>query len=122
MPARFSVVADQVKPAGSMILTEGTNADSFYIVTKGTVEVILPRVNQSDVVALQLGPGKFFGEMAFFHGRRRHASVRASESGPVEACQMLLLDPTLVGPALSPGWCLSCFRSRWIGDDSRTCR
>ena len=70
--------------AGSMILTEGTNADSFYIVTRGTVEVVLPRINQSDVVALQLGPGKFFGEMAFFHGRRRHASVRASESGPVE--------------------------------------
>jgi putative ABC transport system ATP-binding protein len=70
--------------AGSMILTEGTNADTFYIVTKGTVEVILPRTNQSDVVALQLGPGKFFGEMAFFHGRRRHASVRASEGGPVE--------------------------------------
>lgn len=70
--------------AGTMILAEGTNADTFYIVTKGTVEIILPRENQSDVVALQLGPGKFFGEMAFFHGRRRHASVRASERGPVE--------------------------------------
>lgn len=70
--------------SGAMILTEGTNADTFYIVTKGTVEIILPRENQSDVVALQLGPGKFFGEMAFFHGRRRHASVRASERGPVE--------------------------------------
>jgi putative ABC transport system ATP-binding protein len=70
--------------AGSMILTEGTNADSFYIVTRGTVEVILPRANQSDVIALQLGPGKFFGEMAFFHERKRRASVRASESGPVE--------------------------------------
>jgi putative ABC transport system ATP-binding protein len=70
--------------AGSMILTEGTNADSFYIVTRGTVEVILPRANQSDVIALQLGPGKFFGEMAFFHERRRYASIRASESGPVE--------------------------------------
>ncbi len=70
--------------AGAMILVEGTNADSFYIVTKGTVEVILPRQNQSDVVTLQLGPGKVFGEMAFFHERRRRASVRASESGPVE--------------------------------------
>ena len=73
---------------GSMILTEGTSADSFYIVTKGTVEVILPRANQSDVVALQLGPGKFFGEMAFFHERRRHASIRASEGGPVEVLVM----------------------------------
>ena len=70
--------------AGTMILTEGTNADSFYIVAKGIVEVILPRPNQSDVIALQLGSGKIFGEMAFFHERKRRASVRASESGPVE--------------------------------------
>ena len=69
---------------GSMIVAEGTNADTFYIVSKGTVEVILPRPNQSDVIAMQLGPGKFFGEMAFFHDRKRQASVRASERGPVE--------------------------------------
>jgi ABC-type lipoprotein export system ATPase subunit len=69
---------------GAMILTEGANADSFYIVTKGTVEVILPRSNQSDVVVLQLGPGKVLGEMAFFHDRRRKASVRASERGSVD--------------------------------------
>src|SRR5512142_2815752 len=66
---------------GTMILSEGTNADSFYIVSKGTVEVIMPRENQSDVVALQLGPGKIFGERAFFQDRRRWASVRASEHG-----------------------------------------
>jgi ABC-type lipoprotein export system ATPase subunit len=70
--------------AGAMIVTEGTNADAFYIVSKGTVEVVLPRPDQSDVVALQLGPGKYFGEMAFFHEGKRHASVRASERGPVE--------------------------------------
>ncbi len=69
---------------GSIILVEGTNADSFYIVTKGIVEVILPRPDQSDVVTLQLGPGKVLGEMAFFHERKRRASVRASEKGPVE--------------------------------------
>jgi len=69
---------------GTMIVQEGANADSFYIVTKGTVEVILPRQNQSDVVVLQLGPGKVFGEMGFFHERKRRASVRASESSPVE--------------------------------------
>jgi CRP-like cAMP-binding protein len=31
-----------------------------------------------------LGPGKFFGEIAFFHKKRHNASVRASERGPVE--------------------------------------
>jgi CRP-like cAMP-binding protein len=73
---------------GAMILTEGAHADSFYIVTKGMVEVILPRPGQSDVVVLQLGPGKLFGEMGFFHDRRRKASVRASERAPVEVLVM----------------------------------
>jgi ABC-type lipoprotein export system ATPase subunit len=78
------IATQQSYEAGSMIITEGANADSFYIVSKGTVEVILPRPNQSDVTVLQLGPGKILGEMAFFHERKRRASVRASESGPVE--------------------------------------
>ncbi|RJP54110.1 MAG: ATP-binding cassette domain-containing protein [Anaerolineaceae bacterium] len=74
----------QSHDAGAMILAEGTNADTFYIVSKGTVEVILPRANQSDVIAVQLGPGKVFGEMEFFHEMKHRASVRASEAGPVE--------------------------------------
>ncbi|MBK7456151.1 MAG: ATP-binding cassette domain-containing protein [Anaerolineales bacterium] len=74
----------QTYKAGTMILSEGTNADTFYIVSKGTVEVILPRKNQSDVIALQLGPGKCFGEMEFFHEKKHQASIRASEGGPVE--------------------------------------
>jgi len=69
---------------GSMILAEGTNAECFYVVSKGTVEVVLPRLNQSDVIAVQLGPGKYFGEMEFFHEKKHRASVRASERGPVE--------------------------------------
>lgn len=74
----------QQHEAGSMILAEGTHADAFYIVTKGTVEVVLPRPGQSDVIAVQLGPGKYFGEMEFFHEKKHRASIRASESGPVE--------------------------------------
>ena len=74
----------QAYEAGSMIFSEGTNADAFYIVAKGTVEVILPRLNQSDVVAVQLGPGRCFGEMEFFHEKKHRASIRASEAGPVE--------------------------------------
>ncbi len=70
--------------AGAMILSEGSNADTFYVVAKGTVEVILPRQNQSDVVALQLGEGKVFGEIEFFHEKKHLASIRASEGGAVE--------------------------------------
>ncbi len=80
---------------GAMILTEGRSSDMFYVVSKGTVEVVLPRPNQSDVVALQLGPGKYFGEMEFFHEHRNRASIRACETCPVE---VLAMDyPTLTG-------------------------
>ncbi len=69
---------------GAMILSEGANAENFFIISRGHVEIFLPRPGQSDVIALQLGPGKYFGEMEFFHERKHRASIRASESGPVE--------------------------------------
>jgi ABC-type lipoprotein export system ATPase subunit len=70
--------------AGTLIFSEGSSADTFYIVSKGMVDVVLPRAGQSDVIALQLGPGKFFGEIAYFHDKRRLASIRASEHSSVE--------------------------------------
>ncbi len=81
-------VRAQQYEAGAMILTEGRSSDTFYVVSKGTVEVVLPRPGQSDVIALQLGPGKYFGEMEFFHEHRNRASIRACESCPVEVLAM----------------------------------
>jgi ABC-type lipoprotein export system ATPase subunit len=70
---------------GSLILNEGTSGNLFYIVAKGTVDIMLERANAADVVAAQMGPGQYFGEMEFLHGRKRSASVRAAEhSGEVE--------------------------------------
>jgi ABC-type lipoprotein export system ATPase subunit len=66
---------------GAMILNEGTRGNLFYIVSKGSVEVILERANAANVIAAQMGPGQYFGEMEFLHGQRRSASVRASERG-----------------------------------------
>ena len=87
-PHQLLAATHKIKPrqyeAGAMILVEGKNSDAFYIISKGTVDVILPRTNQSDVIALELGPGKYFGEMEFFHDRRSRASIRACESCPVE--------------------------------------
>jgi putative ABC transport system ATP-binding protein len=87
-PNQMLIASRKIKPhqyePGAMILVEGKNSDSFYIISKGIVEVILPRANQSDVIALQLGPGKYFGEMEFFHERRNRASIRASRETAVE--------------------------------------
>jgi putative ABC transport system ATP-binding protein len=83
LAATRSAKRQQYKP-GAMILSEGTNSEAFYVVSKGIVEIVLPRADQSDVIALQLGPGKYFGEMEFFHDHRNKASVRAYERGSVE--------------------------------------
>lgn len=87
LKASHNAEPKKYKP-GEMILTEGKNADAFYIVSKGTVEVILPRHNQSDVVAVELGPGKYFGEIEFFHEHRNRASIRACESCAVEVLEL----------------------------------
>jgi ABC-type lipoprotein export system ATPase subunit len=73
---------------GTMILQEGTTGDAFYIVSKGIVEIVLPRPNHSDVIAAQLGPGQYFGEMQLLHGQKRSASARAYERGPVEVLSL----------------------------------
>jgi len=69
---------------GAMILQQGASGENFYIVSKGTVEIVLQREQGSDVIVAQLGPGKYFGEMEFFHERQNRASIRASENTPVE--------------------------------------
>jgi ABC-type lipoprotein export system ATPase subunit len=70
--------------AGAMILQEGTSGNAFYVVSKGTVEIVLQRPNQSDVIAAQLSPGQYFGEIQLLHGVKRSASARASEHTAVE--------------------------------------
>jgi putative ABC transport system ATP-binding protein len=91
-PAQLLEATRNVKPRlyepGAMILSEGRNNENFYIISKGTVEIVLPRPNQSDVIALQLGPGKYFGEMEFFHDHQNRASIRASERTEVEVLAM----------------------------------
>ncbi|HLO33719.1 MAG TPA: ATP-binding cassette domain-containing protein [Anaerolineales bacterium] len=73
---------------GTMILQEGTSGDAFFIVSNGVVEIVLARPNHSDVVAAQLGPGQYFGEMQLLHGLKRSASARAYERGPVEVLSL----------------------------------
>jgi ABC-type lipoprotein export system ATPase subunit len=74
--------------AAALILEAGAYADSFYIVTSGSVDVSIPCPNRAEAIALPLGPGAVFGEMAYFHEHKRQASVRAWENGPVEVLNL----------------------------------
>lgn len=56
----------------------------FYIIQSGTVNVYIDLGGGREAFVEALGPAQFFGEMAFLHGGRRAAHVRASLEEPLQ--------------------------------------
>jgi len=69
---------------GATIIKENEPGQNFYIISKGTAEVVLKRPNGEDVVADRLQPGQYFGEVSLLHSSRTIAAVRAIPEAPVE--------------------------------------
>ncbi len=66
--------------AGEIIFNKGDFADSFFQILSGSVEVILGEGEKRKTLT-ELGPGRFFGEMAVLEGYPRSATVAAKEDG-----------------------------------------
>jgi CRP/FNR family transcriptional regulator len=66
---------------GDVIVNEGEVGVAFYIIAKGSVEVV-----KGGQVVGTLSEGSFFGEMALFDNHPRSASVRAASD-----CECLVL-------------------------------
>ncbi|HKC91307.1 MAG TPA: cyclic nucleotide-binding domain-containing protein [Candidatus Limnocylindria bacterium] len=64
-------------PAGTTIIRQGDPADRFYIITRGTSEVVRSTPN-GDVVTVQIAKGQYFGEIGLLEGGKRTATVRAA--------------------------------------------
>src|SRR2546430_1899129 len=65
--------------SNEVIVHAGTQHDSFFVVTSGQLEVVLPH---GELVA-QHRPGQFTGETNMLSGRRGLVSIRATEPGEV---------------------------------------
>lgn len=67
-------------PAGTMVLQEGQPADEFYVILRGSVEILRAVSNEEQsIVGLRL-PGEFIGEVGLLHqGASRTASARVVE-------------------------------------------
>jgi small-conductance mechanosensitive channel/CRP-like cAMP-binding protein len=65
--------------AGEVAIHQGDAGDSFYIIKKGSVEVIVGKAEGEGVVVATLGPGNFFGEMSLLTGATRTATIRVKE-------------------------------------------
>ena len=69
---------------GSVIIRQGDAADALYIITAGTVEVLLKHPGGGEVIVNRHGSGEYFGEIALLRGGTRRATVRAAAEGPAE--------------------------------------
>ncbi len=72
-------VRDGFYAANEFPVRQGDAGDSFYIIKRGAVEVIVERSSDETVVVATLGPGEFFGEMSLLTGEARSASIRVKE-------------------------------------------
>lgn len=63
---------------GSSIFAESDTADHMYFIESGHVSVFIQEFTQQKELSV-LGPGDHFGEMAFFNGDKRSASVVARD-------------------------------------------
>ncbi len=71
---------------GEMVLKEGDEAVSFYVVCQGQLDAVKGLGRKEEKVVGTLNPGDFFGEMALLDGFPRATSVRASSD-----CECLVL-------------------------------
>lgn len=64
--------------AGQILFRQNDLGDSFYIIFKGNVDVLVtPEGSGEERQVAALGPGDFFGEMSALTGQPRTASIRA---------------------------------------------
>lgn len=66
------------------IIRQGEPVQNFYMVRKGTVDILLQNPGCPEVNLARLGAGQFFGEVELVGGGNSIASVRAGSNGPLE--------------------------------------
>jgi CRP-like cAMP-binding protein len=72
--------------AGDVVVREGSAAQELYIVTRGSLEVLVAGDKAGELRKLaSIDPGSVFGEQSFFDGQPRSASVRAVSDGEIRS-------------------------------------
>lgn len=72
---------------GTAVIEEGAVGDSFFLVLEGRLEVHKQIDAGREKYLKELGPDEFFGEMSFFDGATRSATVLACGT-----CRLLEID------------------------------
>jgi ABC-type lipoprotein export system ATPase subunit len=93
---------------GETIIHQKEKADTFFMIAKGNVDIVLQGILRGEAVVSQLGQNDFFGEVELLRGGKSIASVRAAEDTPVELLalpradfQWLMDESPLTGEAIT---------------------
>ncbi len=78
----------QIFQPGQAILQLDIHVDSFFMIVRGEVEIVLQEGNSQELLVTRLKPGQFFGEVELMRGGRSIASVRAAMDGEVELLRL----------------------------------
>lgn len=85
--AIMQVAVKKIYPKNTVVLSQGDETNSLYIVTRGKVKVNIIDEHGKEIILSMLGPGDYFGEMtALEEGTSRSASVVTREK-----CEMMVL-------------------------------
>jgi signal transduction histidine kinase/CheY-like chemotaxis protein len=73
------VSTEQSYPPGAVIFREGDEGDSLFLIGSGSVEAVLGDEHGRIIPLSLMRSGETFGEMGFFEGKPRSATVRACD-------------------------------------------
>lgn len=71
--------------ARTMVLTEGEQTDSLYIILEGRLRAFISDSHGREMVLAIMGPGEYFGDLAYDHGPRSASVIT------VEPCRLLIV-------------------------------
>jgi len=77
--AMADLVRERRQPKGSLILTQGDEGETLFLIRSGQVKVTVIAEDGREVILSVLGAGSFFGEMALIDDEPRSAHVIAME-------------------------------------------
>ena len=77
--AMAELIRERRQPKGSLILTQGDEGETLFLIRSGQVKVSVVAEDGREVILSVLGAGSFFGEMALIDDEPRSAHVFAMQ-------------------------------------------
>ncbi|MBT3204218.1 MAG: Crp/Fnr family transcriptional regulator [Gammaproteobacteria bacterium] len=97
-----SQVVTRQFPKNSIVVTQGDETDSLYVIIEGKVDVFLQNDKGKEIIINTLGECDSFGELAPLGGLPRQASIITTENSMlVVISRQVFMDTLLTKPAIS---------------------